>query len=45
MQIGVPLYHVCKLMTHSDLRVTQIYSHLRADDLRGAVDKISEKLS
>ncbi|MCL4551368.1 MAG: site-specific integrase [Bacteroidetes bacterium] len=40
VQKGVSIYQVSKLLTHSDLRVTQIYTHLRVDDLRSAVEKL-----
>lgn len=40
VQAGVPIYQVSKLMTHSDLRVTQIYAHLGAKDLFSAVEKL-----
>jgi site-specific recombinase XerD len=38
VQRGVPIYEVSKLLGHSDIRVTQIYSHLTPDNLRSAVD-------
>lgn len=38
IQKGASLYNVSKLMTHSDLRVTQIYSHLRSEDLRNSIN-------
>ena len=41
IQKGVPIYQVSKLLTHSDLRVTQIYSHLTENDLREAINKLS----
>ncbi len=34
---GVPLYNVSKLLGHADIKTTQIYAHLRSDDLRDAV--------
>ena len=40
VQRGVPIYQVSKLMTHSDLRVTQIYAHLTVVDLQDAVNKL-----
>lgn len=39
---NVPIYHVSKLLTHSDLRVTQIYAHLQPDNLRSAIEKLNE---
>lgn len=41
VQKGVSIYQVSKLMTHSDLRVTQIYSHLRSEDLRNSINLIT----
>jgi integrase len=38
VQKGISLYQVSKLLGHSDLKVTQIYSHLTPDNLRSAVD-------
>ena len=38
-------YKVQKLMGHSDVRTTEIYSHLTASELQGAVDKISALLN
>jgi len=38
IQKGVPLYVVSKLLTHSDLRVTQIYSHLKQENLSDSVN-------
>jgi integrase/recombinase XerD len=40
VQKGVSIFEVEKLLGHSDIMVTQIYSHLAASDLRGAVNKI-----
>ncbi len=41
VQGGVNIYEVQKLLGHSDVRTTEIYSHLTASELQGAVDKIS----
>lgn len=41
VQRGVSLLAVSKLLGHSDISVTEIYSHLRAEDLRKAVDVLS----
>ncbi len=41
IQRGASLYQVSKLMTHSDLRVTQIYSHLRSEDLRNTINLLT----
>ncbi|MFZ1292520.1 MAG: site-specific integrase [Melioribacteraceae bacterium] len=40
VQNGVSIYKVSKLMTHSDVKVTQIYSHLGTTDLIEAVNMI-----
>lgn len=40
VQKGVSLYEVSKLLGHADIRTTQIYAHLRSDDLRSAVEKL-----
>ena len=37
---GVPLYNVIKLLGHADIKTTQIYAHLRSDDLRNAVEML-----
>jgi integrase len=37
VQKGVSIYEVSKLLGHADIKTTQIYAHLRADDLRNAV--------
>ena len=39
---NVPIYQISKLMTHSDLRVTQIYTHMRPDDLADSVCKLDD---
>lgn len=38
VQKGISLYQVSKLLGHSDLKITQIYSHLTPDNLKSAVD-------
>ena len=35
---GVSIYEVSKLLGHADIKTTQIYAHLRGDDLRKAVE-------
>ncbi len=40
VQKGVSIYEVSKLLGHADIKTTQIYAHLRSDDLRNAVDKL-----
>jgi integrase len=42
VQKGVPIYQVSKLMTHSDLRVTQIYTHLSEQNLKEAVELLND---
>ena len=41
VQKGVPIYQVSKLMTHSDLRVTQIYTHLSEQNLKDAIELLN----
>ena len=41
VQRGVSIYEVSKLLGHSDIKVTEIYSHLRAEDLRESVEKLN----
>ena len=38
IQAGVSIYHVSKLLGHSDLRVTEIYTHVQLSDLNKAVN-------
>lgn len=38
VQKGISIYQVSQLLGHSDLKVTQIYSHLTPDNLKSAVD-------
>ena len=45
VQGGVSLFEVQKLLGHSDISVTQVYSHLAASELHGAVNKISVSLN
>ena len=40
VQEGVSIYEVQKLLGHSSISATQIYSHLAASELHGAVNKI-----
>ena len=37
---GVSIYEIQKLLGHSDVKTTQIYSHLAASELHAAVNKI-----
>lgn len=41
IQKGVPIFQVSKLLTHSDLRVTQIYAHLSEQNLKDAVELLN----
>lgn len=41
VQRGVSIYEVSKLLGHSDIRVTQIYAHLRPENLRNAVELLN----
>jgi len=45
VQEGVSIYEVQKLLGHSSISVTQVYSHLAASELHGAVNKISVSLN
>lgn len=40
VQKGVPLYSVKELLGHSSIQMTEIYSHLKLDDLREAIRKL-----
>ncbi len=40
VQAGVSLYEVQQLLGHSSISTTQIYAHLAASELHGAVNKI-----
>lgn len=42
VQGGVSIYQVSKLLGHSSVNVTAIYSHLQPDDLRESVSKLME---
>jgi site-specific recombinase XerD len=41
VQKGVSIYEVSKLLGHADIKTTQIYAHLRSDDLRNAVELLN----
>jgi len=41
VQSGVSIYVVSKLLGHADIKTTEIYSHLRQDDLMMAVNKLN----
>ncbi|HOI28216.1 MAG TPA: site-specific integrase [Melioribacteraceae bacterium] len=38
IQKGVPIAHISKLLGHADIKTTQIYAHLRPEDLRSAIE-------
>jgi integrase len=42
VQKGVSIYEVSKLLGHADIKTTQIYAHLRSDDLRNAVKVLED---
>ena len=37
VQRGISIYEVSKLLGHYDIKVTEIYAHLRSEDLRSVV--------
>lgn len=41
IQRGVSLYEVSKLLGHSDIKVTEIYAHLKPDNIRNAVELLN----
>jgi integrase len=41
VQRGVSIYEVSKLLGHSDIKVTEIYAHLKPDNLRNAVELLN----
>lgn len=43
VQSGVSIYVVSKLLGHSNVQTTEIYAHLRRDDLFNAVNSITQK--
>jgi integrase len=40
VQASVSIYQVSKLLGHADIKTTQIYSHLKPEDLTNAVYKL-----
>ena len=42
---GLSLYEVQKLLGHSNIAVTQVYSHLQPEGLHGTVNRISHALN
>lgn len=45
VQSGVQIYSVQKLLGHSSVKMTEVYSHLAASELHGAVNRISFPLN
>lgn len=46
IRAGVPLAHVSRILRHSSIRITaDTYGHLEVEDLRGAVEALSESQS
>lgn len=41
VQKGVSIYHVSKLLGHANVETTEIYSHLRAEDLRASINLLN----
>jgi integrase len=41
VQRGATIYDVSKLLGHSTIKSTEIYAHLRVDELRNAVEKLN----
>ncbi|MBK7105812.1 MAG: site-specific integrase [Ignavibacteriae bacterium] len=41
VQNGVSIYHVSKLLGHADIKTTEIYAHLRAEDLKESVEMLN----
>jgi integrase len=42
VQKGVSIYHVSKLLGHANVETTEIYSHLRTEDLRVSINLIDD---
>ena len=40
VQSGISIYLVSKLLGHADIKTTEIYAHLRREDLRNAVNQL-----
>ena len=40
-QIGISIYKVIKLLGRSDIKVTDIYAHLKPENLRNAVELLN----
>lgn len=41
VQKGVSIYQVSKLLGHADIKTTEIYAHLRAEDLRESINLLN----
>jgi len=40
VQKGLSIYEVSKLLGYADIKTTQIYAHLRSDELCNAVERL-----
>ncbi len=45
VQAGTSIFEVQRLLGHSDIKVTQVYSHLQSEGLHGTVDRIDLDLN
>jgi len=45
VQSGVPIYTVQHILGHSTIQMTQVYSHLEANDLKQPISRIAELIS
>jgi integrase len=45
VQAGIPLYVVSQILAHTKITTTQIYSHLYLDQLKDALETLSQRLS
>jgi integrase len=41
VQKGVSIYHISKLLGHANVETTEIYSHLRTEDLRASINLLN----
>jgi len=41
IQRGAPIYEVSKLLGHSEIKTTEIYTHIRSEDMRNSINLIS----
>jgi len=42
VQAGVGIYQISKLLGHADIKTTQIYAHVRAEDLRASINLLNQ---